>query len=103
VSDRPDGLPDGLDPGALDAALAERFGGTDAERRVVVRQAVDLADSGRAARDRGTALTVAEVVANLAEAPAGDSLPSRWNWWMGALEVAHGGYAEFQVTAVERS
>jgi hypothetical protein len=30
-------------------------------------------------------------------------LASRWNWWLGALEVAYGGYAEFQVRAVERS
>jgi hypothetical protein len=100
VTERPD---DGLDPEALDAALAERFGGTDAERRVVVRQARDLADSGTVTRDRGTPLTVAEVLDNLADAPAGDSLASRWNWWLGALEVAYGGYAEFQVRAVEKS
>jgi hypothetical protein len=92
-----------LDPDELDAALADAFGGSDAERRVVVRQARDLADSGKAARDRGTPLTVSEIVANLADAPTDDSLASRWNWWLGALEVAYGGYAEFQVRAVERS
>lgn len=92
-----------LDPDELDAALAATFDATDAERRVVVRQARDLADSEKPARDRGTPLTVAEVVANLSDAPAGDSLPSRWNWWLGALEVAYGGYAEFQVQAVEKS
>lgn len=94
-------LPDDFDA-ALDAALAEAFGGTDAERRVVVRQARDLADSGRVAADRGTPLTVDVVVDNLADAPADTSLAGRWNWWLGALEVAHGGYAPFQVTRVER-
>jgi hypothetical protein len=92
-----------LDPEDLDAALAETFDSTAAERRVVVRQARDLADSGKVTRDRGTPLTVAEVLDNLADAPAGDSLASRWNWWLGALEVAYGGYAEFQVRAVEKS
>jgi hypothetical protein len=92
-----------LDPEDLDAALAERFGGTDAERRVVVRQARDLADAGKAERDRDTPLTVQEILDNLADAPTGDSLASRWNWWLGALEVAYGGYAEFQVQAVEKS
>jgi hypothetical protein len=107
VSDRSDERrereTDSLDPAELDAALAERFGGTDAERRVVVRQARDLADSGKVARDRETPLTVPEILENLADAPEGDSLASRWNWWLGALEVAYGGYAEFQVQAVEKS
>lgn len=92
-----------LDPETLDAALAERFGGTDAERRVVVRQARDLADSGKIERDRDTPLTIPEILDNLADAPEGDSLASRWNWWLGALEVAYGGYADFQVRAVEKS
>nr|WP_264474901.1 hypothetical protein [Salinirubrum litoreum] len=83
--------------------MAERFGGTDAERRVVVRQARDLADSGTVDRDRDTPLTTQEILDNLADAPEGDSLASRWNWWLGALEVAYGGYAEFQVQAVEKS
>jgi hypothetical protein len=100
VNERTDG---DLDPDALDAALAERFGGTDAERRVVVRQARDLADSEKVARDRDAPLTIPEILDNLADAPEGDSLASRWNWWLGALEVAYGGYAEFQVRAVEKS
>jgi hypothetical protein len=80
----------------LDRALAETFEGSDAERRVVVRQALDLAASGKVARDRGAALSVEEVVRNLSDAPDG-TVASRWNWWLGALEVAYGGYEEFQV------
>ena len=92
----------GFDDERLDAALERAFGGTGAERRVVVRQARDLADDGRADRDRGAPLTVEEIVSNLDDAPADATLPERWNWWLGALEVAYGGYAEFQVRAVER-
>jgi hypothetical protein len=80
----------------LDRALAEAFAGGDEERRVVVRQALDLAASGKAARDRGVALTVEEIVRNLDDAPDG-SVADRWNWWLGALEVAYGGYEPFQV------
>jgi hypothetical protein len=80
----------------LDRALAEAFEGSEAERRVVVRQVLDLADTGKMKRDRGTELTVEEVVRNMADAPDG-SVANRWNWWLGALEVAYGGYAEFQV------
>jgi len=89
-----------VDTEELTAAL-ERFGGTPAERRVVARQARDLADAGRVRRDRGHELTVDDVVANLSEAPSGGPA-ERWNWWLGALETAHGGYAPFQVTQVER-
>jgi hypothetical protein len=87
----------GLDVDELAAALADAFDGTPGERRVVARQARDLADEGRHARDRGRPLTVAEVVANLADAPPDSSVPERWNWWLGALEVAYGGYEPFQV------
>ncbi len=80
----------------LDRALRETFEGSDAERRVVVRQALDLADSGKAVQDRGTELTVKEIVSNLDDAPD-ESVANRWNWWMGALEVAYGGYEGFQV------
>ena len=91
-----------VDPAELADALEHEFGGTEAERRVVARQARDLADSGKPERDRGVPLTVESVVANVADAPADASLPERWNWWMGALEVAYGGYEPFQVRAVER-
>ncbi|MFB6301911.1 MAG: hypothetical protein ABEH78_03500 [Haloferacaceae archaeon] len=89
-----------LDRAALADAL-ERFGGTPAERRVVARQARDLDDSGRVERDRGHSLTVEDVVANLADAPDGGPA-ERWNWWLGALEMAHGGYADFQVRRIPR-
>jgi hypothetical protein len=81
------------------AAELERFGGTDAERRVVARQARDLADSGQLAADRGTPLTVATVVEELADAPRGGPA-DRWNWWLGALTLAYGGYEQFGVRRV---
>jgi len=90
-----------LDREALARALGEAFAPAPGERRVVVRQAGDLADSGRYERDAGAPLTPDLVVRNLRDAPD-DRLPERWNWWMGALELAYGGYAGFQVHAVER-
>jgi hypothetical protein len=89
-----------LDRDAVAAAL-ERFGGTPAERRVVARQASDLAAAGRVERDRGHPLTVADLVRNLADAPDGGPA-ERWNWWLGALETAHGGYAAFRVRRIPR-
>jgi len=47
-----------MDSKRLENALAEAFGGTEAERRAVARAAGDLADSGRPSEDRGHALTV---------------------------------------------
>ncbi len=91
-----------LDAEELETALQRAFGGTDAERRVVGREARDLADSGKPEADRGRRLTVADVIENLADAPGDCTLPERWNWWLGALEVAYGGYREFQIRAVER-
>ncbi|NHX37229.1 hypothetical protein G9C84_12300 [Halolamina sp. R1-12] len=84
-----------LDPGELAAALA-RFGGTESERRTVARQAVDLADSGRYRSDSGRRLTVDLVVDELADA-AGGSPADRWNWWIGVLSFAYGGYEAFAV------
>ena len=91
-----------LDSDALETALRDRFAGRDSERRVVVRQAVDLADSGKHRHDRGRPLTVDVVVSNLADAPDGSSVADRWNWWLGALEVAYGGYEPFQVRQFRR-
>ncbi|MFC4358359.1 hypothetical protein ACFO0N_10420 [Halobium salinum] len=91
-----------LGPETLEVILREAFGGTDAERRVVVRQARDLADSGKHDADRGFPLTVDELLDHLGDAPADCTVPERWNWWLGSLEVAYGGYREFQVQAVER-
>lgn len=79
--------------------LERELGGSAAERRVVVRQALDLHDSGRWAADHDAELAVEDVVRNLSEAPDGDGLVDRWNWWIGALEVAHGGYDAFSVQA----
>lgn len=80
---------------AIADALAE-FGGTAAERRTVARQAADLADSGKHLADRGHPLSIEEILENLRDAP--DDRPAdRWNWWMGALDVAYGGYERFQV------
>lgn len=84
-----------LDAEELANALA-RFGGTAEERRTVARQAADLAASGKHARDRSHPLTEAVVVEELGDAREG-SPAERWNWWMGALEVAYGGYEPFQV------
>ena len=87
-----------MDRDALDRSLAEAFDASPAERRVVVRQAVDLADAGRWAETHdGEALTVERVVAELEQAPEGEGLADRWNWWLGALEVAHGGFERFSV------
>lgn len=74
----------------------ERFGGSDAERQAVARHARDLADDGRFGRDDGSPLTVDRIVSELADAPDGGPA-DRWNWWLGSLEVAYGGYAEFQI------
>ena len=84
-----------FDAAALAAGL-ETFGGDDAECRAVARHARDLADSGRYADDTGIELTPEHIVVQLADAPDGDPA-DRWNWWLGSLEYAYGGYAEFQV------
>lgn len=89
-----------FDPEELMASLADAFDGRPAERRVVARQARDLADSGKAERDRGRPLTAEEVVRQMRDAPDDSTIPERWNWWLGALEAAYGGYREFQVTRV---
>lgn len=81
--------------------LEREFGGSDAELRPVARQARDLIESGRLAADRGHELTVDELVDHLHDAPAGSDLIDRWNWWMGALEIAYGGYEQFSVRVRE--
>jgi hypothetical protein len=85
-----------VDHARLNSAL-ERFEGSEETRHVVARQARDLADSGRIAEDFGYELTVADVLDNLDDAPDGHTLAERWNWWIGSLEVSHGGYHEFRV------
>lgn len=81
----------------LELRLEKVFGGTQSERRVVVRQAGDLHDSGRYRSDHDAELTVDDVVANLADAPDDHGLVDRWNWWIGALDIAHGGYERFLI------
>lgn len=85
-----------MDRDQLETAL-ERFQGSDDARRVVGRQARDLADSGLVEAHFGDRLTVDTVVANMADAPDGYSVVERWNWWVGSLEVSHGGYNRFRV------
>ena len=64
---------------------------------VVARQAGDMADGGQFDADFGGELTVETVVENLQDAPAEYSLAERWNWWLGALDISHGGYSRFSV------
>ncbi|MES3162193.1 MAG: hypothetical protein PPP55_11600 [Halorubrum sp.] len=89
-----------MDRQRLERALADEFGGTDAQRRAVARAARDLADSGQPSEDRGHGLTVPAVIRHLSDAPDGSSIVERWNWWMGALETAYGGYDYFTVRFV---
>jgi hypothetical protein len=77
--------------------LDEEFGDDSGAQRVVARQARDLADSGKFETDMGRKLTVAVVLENLRDAPEQLVLPEKWNWWMGALELAYGGYDRFRV------
>ena len=90
-----------LDPGRLELRLRREFGGGREECRVVVRQAVDLADSGQYEADVGTALSNDVVIEELSDAPDGTPA-NRWNWWIGSLELAFGGYAQFGVRRYRR-
>lgn len=86
-----------MDRQALERRLRETFD-TDAETAsVVARQARDLADAGEFEADFDAELTAADVVGNLQDAPEDYSLVERWNWWLGALDLSHGGYARFSV------
>jgi len=89
-----------VDTTRLKHTLNCEFGGSEAELRVVTRQACDLVDSGQTVSDRGGDLTVDELVDHLRDAPDGSDLIERWNWWMGALDVAYGGYERFSVRFV---
>lgn len=78
--------------------LRQAFEGTPAERRAVARAAGDLADSGQYREDEGRDLKPEEILEHLADAPE-DGTAARWNWWMGALDAAYGGYRRFRVEA----
>lgn len=91
-----------------DEALADAFDAPSGERRAVARMACDLAATGRYGEVTDHDLTAEVVVANLRDAPD-EELASKWNWWLGALEIAFGrrdaegggGFAEFQVRRYE--
>ncbi|AHG00166.1 hypothetical protein HALLA_16530 [Halostagnicola larsenii XH-48] len=90
-----------IDPESLERRLRERFGGPMAESRVVVRQAVDLDDSGRYTATVDIELTNDLVIAELSDAP--DGTPAdRWNWWIGSLEIAFGDYERFGISRYQR-
>ncbi|WP_435334685.1 hypothetical protein [Haloarchaeobius sp. TZWWS8] len=86
-----------MEPGQLELRLEREFGG---EAHVVVRQAVDLRDSGNYHRDAGHELTAEVVVNNLRDAPRGNAT-ERWNWWLGSLALAYGD--EYQHFTVRQS
>ena len=84
----------------LDHRLRRAFDGEPGEFRAVVRMAGDLSDSGQYRADVGSRLSPDRIVEHLRESPDG-SVSDRWNWWMGSLEYAFGGYTRFQVWAWE--
>ncbi|WP_276273281.1 hypothetical protein [Haloarcula litorea] len=86
-----------MDRQELERALRETFDADEATARVVARQARDLADAGQFDADFDGELTVDEVVRNLRDAPGDHTVAERWNWWLGALDLSHGGYARFSV------
>ena len=92
-------VPTDGDPSFADA-LDEAFEATDAEVRAVARLARDLDDSGRYRADTSRELTPHEVVEHLDDSPD-DRLHSKWNWWVGSLELAYGDYAEFRIQAFD--
>ncbi|MDZ7731289.1 MAG: hypothetical protein U5K37_10775 [Natrialbaceae archaeon] len=82
--------------GELADSLQRAFGGGAGEAATVARAAQDLADSGQYRTDTGTTLSPNFLLEELAQAP--DGTPAdRWNWWIGSLEVAYGGYTDFAV------
>ena len=88
-----------MDRRELESELEAVFDADPATVTVVARQARDLADSGQFATDFDGDLTVGDVVGNLQDAPEEYSLVERWNWWLGALDISHGGYTRFSVRA----
>lgn len=90
-----------LDRDDLARSLQARFGGSDGEARTVARMADDLAAAGQLTDDRGHPLTEPVVLEELADAPEGTPA-DRWNWWVGSLEVAFGGYEQFSVRRFRR-
>lgn len=85
-----------MDEAKLKAALQRRFGGSPAERQAVARAVRDLDASGRFEADTDRELSVDQLIDELSDAPDGGPA-DRWNWWIGALDVAYGGYERYQV------
>ncbi len=77
--------------------LEATFEAPHGQYRVVTRTAGDLADSGRYQTDTGHSLTIAHLIDELTDAPEEQTLVQRWNWWVGSLELAYGGYNEFRI------
>jgi len=86
-----------VDRERLERELRQRYDADEAVCRVVSRQARDLADSGQFEADIDAEITVEVVLDNLVDAPDDNTLIERWNWWLGALELSHGGYERFRV------
>ena len=86
-----------MDPEELTERLDSRFDAGEQARRVVVRQARDLGDSGLITRNFGYKLTAEAVVSHLEDAPAEYDLVERWNWWVDSLELTNGTYRRFRV------
>jgi hypothetical protein len=86
-----------VDRQELTQTLCESFDADADFASVVARQAGDMADGDRFADDFDAELTVEAIVENLRDAPAEYTLAERWNWWLGALDLSHGGYARFSV------
>lgn len=77
--------------------LADTFDGSRKQCRTVARAAGDLADAGMYRSDVGVALTPSLLVDELTDAPEEYNVVQRWNWWIGSLELAYGGYDQFRV------
>lgn len=86
-----------MDRTQLEARLVETFDAESDAASIVARQASDLADSAQYTDDFDGELTVEIVLENLEDAPEASDLVERWNWWLGALELSHGGYQRFRV------
>jgi len=81
----------------LESVFARQFDDSEAKRVAVARQAGDLLDSKQLIDDLGTQPTPEQLCEHLSDAPDGYTLAERWNWWIGSLELAFGGYLEFRV------
>lgn len=77
-------------------AALEQFGGSRQERLAVARQARDLYDSGKVNESIDGTMTTTFLISELSDAPSGTPA-DRWNWWIGAMNLAYGNFSQFQV------